>query len=243
VLAAGRGSRLGALTADRPKAMIEICGRTLLDRQVAALRHAGAREVAVVVGWKAEVFAGQGLRTFANPDWASTSMVRSLECASAWLETDTCLVSYGDIVYHPDDARGLAETPADVCIAYDRRWLPMWRARFGEPLDDAETFRRDERGFLLEIGNRAKTVEEVEGQYLGLLMFAPDGWAEAAKLAREPGPPAHMTDLLNRIVRAGRCAIRTYPVSHPWWEFDQPSDLGPGSAVVRGLDGGEGRTQ
>ena len=36
ILAAGMGTRLGALTQDRPKAMLEFGGRTLLDHQVAA---------------------------------------------------------------------------------------------------------------------------------------------------------------------------------------------------------------
>jgi choline kinase len=244
VLAAGRGSRLGPHTADRPKALIEIGGRTLLDRQVAALRHAGAREVAVVTGWRAGAFTGLGLPVFANPDWASTSMVRSLECASAWLERETCVVCYGDIVFHPEDARGLAATAADLCIAYDPCWLPMWRARFADPLQDAETFRADSSGRLLEIGGRPEAVDQVHGQYLGLLLFTPAGWAEAAKVAAERGPggdvPAHMTDLLGRIVRAARCEVLTFPVTHPWWEFDLPSDLRLGATVIARLDGDSG---
>jgi L-glutamine-phosphate cytidylyltransferase len=235
VLAAGRGSRLGELTSDRPKALIEIGGRTLLDRQVTALRHAGAREVAVVAGWQATVFAGLGLPVFVNPDWASTSMVRSLECASAWMERETCLVSYGDIVFHPEDARGLAASAADLCIAYDPQWLPMWRARFADPLDDAETFRADSHGLLLGIGQRPATLDEVHGQYLGLLMFTPAGWAEAAKVIAASAP-VHLTDLLNHVARAGQCPVRTFPVTHPWWEFDRPSDLPLGAEVVSRLD-------
>ena len=42
ILAAGRGSRMGALGDDRPKCLVELDGRPLLDRQIAALRAAAS---------------------------------------------------------------------------------------------------------------------------------------------------------------------------------------------------------
>ena len=47
VLAAGRGSRLGALTEVRPKALIEVEGRTLLEQVLRRLAEAGATEVVI----------------------------------------------------------------------------------------------------------------------------------------------------------------------------------------------------
>lgn len=47
VLAAGLGTRLRPLTDDRPKALVEISGRTLLDITLARLRAIGIREVIV----------------------------------------------------------------------------------------------------------------------------------------------------------------------------------------------------
>jgi NDP-sugar pyrophosphorylase family protein len=47
VFAAGRGTRLGSLTAERPKALIEVGGVTLLETVLSRLRDAGAREVVI----------------------------------------------------------------------------------------------------------------------------------------------------------------------------------------------------
>jgi NDP-sugar pyrophosphorylase family protein len=49
ILAAGLGTRLRPLTNDRPKALVEIGGRTLLEITLARLRELGIREVIVNV--------------------------------------------------------------------------------------------------------------------------------------------------------------------------------------------------
>ena len=55
ILAAGKGERLGALTRDRPKPMIPIGGRPLLERHVAWLAAAGVDEIAINLHHQPEV--------------------------------------------------------------------------------------------------------------------------------------------------------------------------------------------
>jgi NDP-sugar pyrophosphorylase family protein len=55
VLAAGLGTRLRPLTNDRPKALVEVGGRTLLEITLARLREFGVREVIVNVHHFAEM--------------------------------------------------------------------------------------------------------------------------------------------------------------------------------------------
>ena len=49
ILAAGLGTRLRPLTNDRPKALVEVAGRTLLEIAIARLREFGVREIIVNV--------------------------------------------------------------------------------------------------------------------------------------------------------------------------------------------------
>jgi mannose-1-phosphate guanylyltransferase len=55
ILAAGLGTRLRPLTNDRPKALVEVAGRTLLEITLARLRGFGVREVIVNVHHFAEM--------------------------------------------------------------------------------------------------------------------------------------------------------------------------------------------
>lgn len=217
-----------------------LSGRTLLHRQAAALVRAGARAIAVIGGWRAEALATSGYRVFREVDWAETSMFSSLMVADEWLREEECLICYGDIIFESTDASRLASLRHDLAIAYDPAWIDMWRQRFGDPLDDAEVFRHTDDGRLVEAGGRAPSLADADGQYLGLLRLTPRGWTEAVRVAaaaaRDGDPVRDITDVLTRVVSAGRLEVRTMPISGVWWEFDHPRDIGLGLPVVHRID-------
>jgi len=111
ILAAGRGSRMGHLGGDRPKCLVELEGKPLIVRQIAALRRGGVGEIGVVRGYRAEMIDFPGLSYFANERWAETNMVMSLAMAAPWLRSGPVIVSYGDIFYRSELVRGLAGAP------------------------------------------------------------------------------------------------------------------------------------
>jgi len=229
ILAAGRGSRMKNLTDDRPKCLVELRGKALLDWQLAALREAGIEQAAIVTGYRRELFADRGLTEFHNPRWAETNMVSSLACAQKWLQAETCIVSYSDIFYSAQAVRLLMESQAALAVTYDPNWLELWKQRFGDPLVDAETFRLNRDQTLAEIGKRPKSVEEVQGQYMGLLRFMPMGWAEI--LRSRVGLPLtecdrmDMTATLQKVIEASRIPIAAIPNTGEWGEVDSAEDL------------------
>ncbi|WDZ84799.1 phosphocholine cytidylyltransferase family protein [Micromonospora cathayae] len=236
VLAAGRGSRLGELTARRPKCLVPLAGRPLLDWQRAALTAGGVTELAVVAGYRADLVAAQGLPVFPAPRWERTNMVGSLLAAAPWLRSGPCVVSYGDIVYSAATVRNLLAADGDLAISYDPDWLRLWRLRFADPLDDAETFRRRPDGTLSEIGGTPHSVDEVTGQYLGLLRFTPPAWAAVERLLAGLPPrqvdALDLTSLLQALVDAGE-RIGTVPCPDAWAEVDDADDLAVATDLVR----------
>src|SRR6202167_3631139 len=118
ILAAGRGSRMGRLSDDRPKCLVDLNGQSLIERQVAALRRGGVDEIGVVRGYRAEMIDLPVLSYFANERWAETNMVMSLTAAAPWLRSGSVIVSYADIFYRSELVRGLAGAPGQLIISY-----------------------------------------------------------------------------------------------------------------------------
>lgn len=227
ILAAGRGSRMGAMTADRPKCLTVLAGQTLLSWQMKALREAGVSQIVLVRGYAGDRLPTTGCQAVDNPRWADTNMVASLTCAARYLAVGSCTVSYGDIVYHPSTVRSLLAADGDIVVAYDRLWSGLWQDRFDDPLDDAEAF-RVEGGRLVEIGGRVDDLRRAQGQYMGLLKISPNGWSTMESFIHNL-PEAErdcidVTTLLSQMLGAG-AVVETSPVEGRWCEVDSASDL------------------
>ena len=225
ILAAGRGSRMGELTKEQPKCLATFKGKPLIEHQISALSDAGIKDIAIVTGYKSSCLQKYGTQQFFNPKWEETNMVHSLFCAAEWLQSYDCIISYGDIIYESQVVRDLMRTDEEITIAYDPNWLKLWSRRFANPLDDAETFRIDDKGFLLEIGMKPKTTQEVQGQYMGLLKFKKEFWQN--DFSATPAK-CDMTTFLANLLMKGK-PIRGVQNLGYWGEFDSISDLEVGS--------------
>ena len=237
ILAAGRGSRMGQLGQDRPKCLVNLDGRPLIERQVAALRRGGVDQIAVVRGYRGGMIDFPGLVYFTNERWAETNMVMSLATATSWLRSGPVIVSYADIFYRRELVRGLAGAPGQLVISYDRAWRRLWTRRFADPLADAETFRIDAAGQLLEIGGKTTRIEDVEGQYMGLLKFTPPAWSAVEGLLSTLDAPIRnrldMTGLLRRLLTGKELPINTFGIDGQWGEIDNPEDVALYENMVR----------
>ena len=233
ILAAGRGSRMGVLTSDQTKCMTHLLGKPMVSWQLDALRGADVADLAIVRGYLAESFT-LPVTYFDNPQWESTQMVCSLACAAPWLESDDCIVSYSDIVYTSATVEALKAAPGDLAITYDPDWAHQWSARFEDPLSDAETFRL-QGDVLTEIGQTPTTMDEVQGQYMGLLKFTPRSWSVITDLLERLEPARRnrldMTSLLQLLIESGM-EIHAVPCQGPWCEVDQESDIAVGERIM-----------
>lgn len=229
ILAAGRGSRMKHLTDERPKCLTHLRGRPLLHWQLEALRGAGIADIGIVTGYRHEMLCEQPLTRFHNPRWAETNMVSSLECARSWLEREPCVVSYSDIFYDAQAVRLLIESSADLAITFDPNWQRLWEKRFTDPLSDAETFRIDGLGNVIEIGQKPQDLKSIQGQYMGLLRFTPASWACVEDLRK--GLPAadrdkmDMTGMLQRLIVSRAVQIQACAYVGEWGEVDSSEDL------------------
>jgi L-glutamine-phosphate cytidylyltransferase len=229
ILAAGRGTRMKALTEEQPKCLTELKGQSLIEKQLIALRKAGVEEIAIVTGYRRELLLHFNLVEFHNSRWAKSNMVTSLACAELWLQSEPCIVSYSDIFYSSQAVTSLIICNAFLAVTYDPNWLTLWSERFDDPLLDAETFRLYPNETLAEIGNTPKTIDEVEGQYMGLLRFTPQSWNEVQQILNDldsaTSDKIHMTGMLQKVIEAKRLSVAAIPYYGDWGEVDSEDDL------------------
>ena len=122
ILAASRGSALGTLTDERPKAMVEVRGQPLLGHIVSAYNASGIKDITVVRGYRPEAVNLPALKYVDNPDFADTSELLSLDCAlkaaaGHWeIRTQGDLyVSFGDVIFKRYILDSLAEAGGRFC--------------------------------------------------------------------------------------------------------------------------------
>jgi choline kinase len=235
ILAAGSGSRLMPVTADRPKCMVSLAGRPLIERQLNVLAAHDIGDITVVGGYKAECLKSLGVSLILNPDYQTTNMVWTMMCARALFDGKRDIVmAYGDIVYEPRVLQAILQAKGPMVVAADRRWLDLWALRMESPLDDAETFSVKSDGTLAELGQKPSSLDQIEGQYLGLVRFDKEIHGDLLMLYDRlqatlgHDDPAfrnlYMTDFLQAMIDAG-WTVRIAWTENGWLEVDTTQDL------------------
>ena len=122
ILAAGRGTRMGPLTQNRPKVMLPVANKPVLSHVILSAHDAGINEFVLVVGYRAEVvkeYFGDGSDMNVSIDYAlqreqlgTADAVR----AAQELVKDRFLVLNGDIIVSPQHIKNLIEHKSDVVM-------------------------------------------------------------------------------------------------------------------------------
>ena len=235
ILSAGQGSRLGHLTDDRPKCLIEFGGKSLLDWQLDTLAANGVDEVVVVTGFRDDKIAaslarrsgGPTVRTVFNPFFKVADNLGSLYMVRGELTGD-CLVWNGDtLVSNALMARVLGNDTQGICVTIDRK--PAYD-------DDDMKVIVDDDGRLRAIGKRIS--EGVNAESIGLLAFRGGGaerFAEAIDRAMRTseGTTIWYLRVIHHLAQDGD--VWTLDIKgEEWGEVDFPEDVAPAEALVKG---------
>lgn len=135
MLAAGKGSRLGKYTKNNTKCMLEVYGKTLLERAIDALLLAGIKDFIIVLGYK-----GENVKKYIrekeldkkiniiyvdNDVYDTTNNIYSLYLAKDYLIKDDTILLESDLIYDVSIVKKLVDSKYDsaAVIAKYEEWM------------------------------------------------------------------------------------------------------------------------
>ena len=245
ILAAGFDERLMPLVSDRPKAMLDVKGKSILARQVDALQQSGVRHVAVVRGYKKEQVNLPNVRYYDNDAFEESGEIESLLRAGAEL-AGPVVVLYGDILFDRHVLDRLLERADDITIACDRSWPDTRGGREGSGADlvvESPAPRRHHRFLADEQAVRVSAIgarldpAQATAEFIGMAKLSARGCQILGEVYRElraqdADAPVHeasslrtakLTDLLEEVIRRGH-AVASVGVYQGWLEVDTFDD-------------------
>jgi len=235
IVAAGPSSRLIPITNEKPKCLLEIGDKTILERALEALRKNGIEDIVVVRGYRSHLINYPNLTYYHNPDYKKNNILRSLFYAEDEMNDDF-IFSYSDIVYSKEIVHKLIQSEADIALIVDVDWRQHYEGRHQHPISEAELVKvQNDR--VVKIGKEVVTPQEAHGEFIGLAKFTKVG-VDAMKAAYHiaagnPGVPFHhaaslekayMTDMFQELVDAGSL-VKNIDIKGGWVEIDTPQDL------------------
>ncbi len=228
ILAAGQGKRLLPLTAEVPKAMLDIGGKLLIERQIEAFAQCGLKDFAVVTGYATGLLEealvkvadrlGVKVRTVFNPFYGVADNLASCWLARSEMTGDFIQVN-GDNVFRSDLVERLLSAPERaVSVAINRK------DEFDA--DDMKVMLDGER--LTEIG-KTLPLGTVDAEAVGFYMFRKSGGAAYVRQLEEAiRDPEALRRWFPSVVGAlaKRVDVHVIPITGlQWSEVDFPVDL------------------
>ncbi|HPD61095.1 MAG TPA: phosphocholine cytidylyltransferase family protein [Thermodesulfobacteriota bacterium] len=226
ILSAGQGKRLLPLTANTPKCLLPIQGKTLLEWQIDTLSAAGINQVSVVVGYGADQverlltrrYGAGRIKLIENPKFAETDNLVSCWMARHEMNEDFILLN-GDTLFEV----------AVVQRVLSKAVHPVTVVTTHKSLYDADDMKVTLEGpRLINIGKDIKP-ENTDGESVGMILFRGEGPALFRQgLDRAMGDPSAFRKWYLSVIRDLCPTMKVWTCSIEGLmtcEVDFPADL------------------
>ena len=257
IAAAGFEKSLLPLIQEKPKCLLDIKGKSILERQVGTLNECNIKEIVLIRGYKKETITIPNIRYYDNDRYEETGDLFSFFCAENEMK-GRCLLLYGDIIFDTPLLQKLLKSPADMSLVVDLAWhdhrahlrnlqLRPDLVQLGSP--PGKSYRYVDPGEgnrIVKIG-RDLSHEDAHGEFIGLAMFSEQGikafkavYKDVNQNARSKGfhesgllEHASLTDLIQELIDRGH-DVQCVPTYKGWMEVDSFEDYQKAWADIQG---------
>ncbi|MBR5821532.1 MAG: aminotransferase class I/II-fold pyridoxal phosphate-dependent enzyme [Alistipes sp.] len=243
ILAAGMGRRLGELTNDNTKCMLQVNGVRLIHRILDSIYETGIRRVVLVVGYKAEnvksligeEYRGMEIVYVENSVYDKTNNIYSLFLAREYLVADDTILLESDLIFESGVLKKIINDPYPTLALVDKyeSWMDGTVVTLDEDNNIVEFLTKDKFKYS-DINSYYKTVniykfskDFSETHYVPFL----EAYCHAL------GNNEYYEQVLKVITLLDDSPLKALPLSgEKWYEIDDIQDLDIASSMFAPTD-------
>ncbi|MFX1375590.1 MAG: NTP transferase domain-containing protein [Promethearchaeota archaeon] len=246
IIAAGPSTRLRPLTEYKPKCLLEIEGKSILERTMDVFRQNGINNFVIVRGYQKDKIDLPNITYYDNDDYYNNNILESLFYAEEAMK-DGFIFTYSDILYSNNVVKKLLDSPYDFSFIVDTDWRKRYEGRSKHPTDEAE-LAIVENGKIIHL-SKFYNPDAVHGEFIGLGKFSKKGAeilmrnynrAKYNKTCKFEGrfhdattmQKAYLTDMLEELIFRGY-SMHSVDIKGEWVEMDTDEDYEYAIQLIR----------
>lgn len=232
ILAAGMGKRLGDLTRNNTKCMVEVNNVPLIDRALTQLSRLDLSRVILVIGYEGdklrahvgESYKGLKITYIENPVYDKTNNIYSLSLAKKELQEDDTLLIESDLIFEGQLLDKLVNNPYPNLALVDK--YETWMDGTMVKLDD-------DNNIVNFVPKKAFRYDEVDSYYktVNIYKFSRDFLKNSyvpflEAYTKALGNNEYYEQVLRVITLLDKCDLKALPLEgEKWYEIDDIQDL------------------
>lgn len=236
IIAAGYGSRMGNLTKKIPKGLLQINGKSILQRQIDLFLKKNICDIVIITGPYTN-FGFNDVLYINDENYAEHDVLGSLMAAKSVFHGNV-ITSYSDIIFEGKILDQLLNFQGDIGIPIDLDWEKSYEGRIQHPKSEADNvLLKDWKIIQIKKNISSKKDNEIIGEFLGPIVFSENGskiFVEIYKKIRKSHKgkfhdapslkKAYLTDMLQELINQN-VEISPIIINGNWCEIDTPQDL------------------
>ena len=238
IVAAGAGSRLGELTKELPKPLIDINGKSIIERQILLFKKFGITKIVIIRGPHREKFSFNNVEYVDDDDYENHDLLGSLMVAGNELNEDV-IISYGDVIFDEPILEQILSFSGNAGLAIDYNWEKNYSEKSKELLGRVSVV-TIENNSISNIGyyeNIVQNPDSILGEFIGIMKLSSQSVnhfvTKYNELKRSHDSKFHdspsinfgiITDMINELIH-NKIQILPIKISGVWCEIDTHQDL------------------
>ena len=236
IIAGGKSTRIRPLSNEIPKTMIEVYGKSILERQIEVFQRCGISDITAVTGYHSEKINLPNINCIKNEEYKTTNVNEGLFCAKAKLN-DSVIITYGDIIFEYEVLEQILNFKGDIGVVIDLDWEKQYTGKFGRPISEADNVIMNKKQILKISKNLTKKDDLILAESIGIFKLSKSG----AKIlldrynhlkkshkgkfhSASSFKDAFFMDMIQELIDTN-VIIEPIPINGRWCEIDTQLDL------------------